>query len=62
MATERAAPAVGAEQPFLTDVQTLRARARTHIEEGAVTETYALDSELVVRILNAMALAKASSR
>ena len=40
------------EKPFLSDVNTLRARAREHIEEGAVTETYALDSKLVVKILN----------
>ncbi|HET8905308.1 MAG TPA: ferritin-like domain-containing protein [Saccharospirillum sp.] len=39
-------------QPFLTDVKTLRERARKHIEEGAVTEGYTADRENVVRILN----------
>ena len=27
-----------ANHPFVTDMQTLRARARHHIEQGAVTE------------------------
>ena len=37
---------------FLTDIQTLRKRARQHIEKGAVTEGYTADRETVVRILN----------
>mgnify|MGYP000094199620 CR=1 FL=1 len=28
------------DQPFLTDIKTLRARARKHIEDGAVTAGY----------------------
>jgi bacterioferritin len=40
------------KQPFLTDIQTLRARARQHIEQGAVTPGYAADRETVVKILN----------
>jgi bacterioferritin len=36
----------------LTDVQTLRDRARKHIDEGAVTEGYAADRETVLRLLN----------
>lgn len=39
-------------QPFLTDVKTLRERARRHIEEGAVTEGYTADRENVINILN----------
>lgn len=39
-------------KPFLTDVMTLRERARRHIEQGAVTPAYAADRETVVRILN----------
>jgi bacterioferritin len=39
-------------KPFLTDIKTLRSRARKHIEEGAVTADYALDREQVVGILN----------
>jgi bacterioferritin len=37
---------------FLTDVKTLRERARKHIEAGAVTEGYKADRETVNRILN----------
>jgi bacterioferritin len=40
------------KQPFLTDIQTLRQRARQHIEKGAVTEGYRADRETVIRILN----------
>jgi bacterioferritin len=39
--------------PFLTDVATLRARAREHIEEGAVTSDYGLDRAQVCKVLNA---------
>jgi bacterioferritin len=41
-----------AESPFLTDVKTLRARARQHIEQGAITPGYAADRDTVIRILN----------
>ena len=40
------------EQPFLTDVKTLRARARQHIADGAVTEDYGGDTETAVKLLN----------
>ena len=40
------------DQPFLTDVQTLRARARAHIENGAVTAGYLAQRETVVKLLN----------
>src|SRR5213595_2571929 len=40
------------EKPFLTDVQELRRRARQHIEEGAVTDTYRADRDTVIKILN----------
>ncbi len=39
-------------QPFLTDIQTLRARARKHIEDGAVTVGYKADRETVIKLLN----------
>lgn len=39
-------------KPFLTDIQTLRQRARAHIEHGAVTEGYSADRATVIRILN----------
>lgn len=37
---------------FLTDIKTLRARARLHISEGAVTQDYGLDANQAVKILN----------
>ena len=36
----------------LTDTKTLRARARQHVEEGAVTTGYAADREAVIKLLN----------
>ena len=36
----------------LTDVATLRQRARQHVEEGAVTHSYTADREEVLRLLN----------
>lgn len=38
---------------FLTDVATLRARARQHIEAGAVTEDYGIKAAAAVELLNA---------
>jgi len=40
------------DAPFLTDVATLRKRAREHIEQGAVTSSYALDADTVCKVLN----------
>lgn len=40
------------EQPFLTDIQTLRERARKHIEDGAITAGYRADRETVIKLLN----------
>jgi len=36
----------------LTDIQTLRKRARQHIDEGAVTSGYAADRKAVIKLLN----------
>jgi bacterioferritin len=41
-----------ADKPFLTDIKTLRERARQHIENGAVTEGYSADRETVIKLLN----------
>src|ERR1700741_2221775 len=41
-----------ADKPFLTDIKTLRDRARQHIENGAVTDGYTADRETVVKLLN----------
>src|SRR5215472_15193975 len=40
------------KKPFLTDVKTLRARARKHIEQGAVTASYKADRATVIKLLN----------
>jgi bacterioferritin len=37
---------------FFTDVATLRRRARQHIEEGAITDSYSADREKVTSLLN----------
>ena len=51
---ERAPQASAAQpnRPFLSDVQTLRQRARQAIEEGAVTQGYEADRQVVCRVLN----------
>jgi bacterioferritin len=41
-----------ASTPFITDVQTLRDRARKHIEQGAVTDGYKVDLPTVLKLLN----------
>src|SRR5262245_57860806 len=41
-----------AESSFLTDVKTLRERARQHILEGPVTAGYAADRATVLKLLN----------
>ena len=41
-----------ANKPFLTDIKTLRERARRHIEQGAITEGYSADRETVIKVLN----------
>jgi bacterioferritin len=40
------------EGPFLSDVRSLRERARKHIENGAVIENYRGDRAQVVKLLN----------
>jgi bacterioferritin len=40
------------EESTLTDIRTLRERARKHLNEGAVTEGYSLDLDLVMKLLN----------
>ncbi len=45
--------AADARQPFLSDIQTLRDRARRHIEQGAIVEgEYRADARQVCDILN----------
>ena len=40
-------------KPFLTDVATLRQRARQNMDSGAVTANYGADPKVVVEVLNA---------
>ena len=42
----------GGGQPFLSDIQELRRRAREHIAQGAVTPGYQADRGTVVKLLN----------
>jgi bacterioferritin len=44
--------AAKAEESFLTDIKTLRERARKHIEDGAITAGYRADRETVIKLLN----------
>ena len=37
---------------FLSDIQTLRTRARAQIEEGPITESYGADRDRVISVLN----------
>ena len=41
-------------KPFLTDVKTLRERARKHLEGGAVTDTYKGDVKKTIAILQSV--------
>lgn len=50
--TDVTGAAVPASRPFLSDIQTLRDRARRHIEDGAVTDEYAGDRQTICKILN----------
>src|SRR3954471_16721839 len=43
---------------FLTDVQTLRQRAREHIEKGPITDAYGADRERVIQVLNEVVAAE----
>jgi bacterioferritin len=43
---------VAKDKPFLTDVKTIRARARQHIQQGAVTAGYRADRTTVIKLLN----------
>jgi bacterioferritin len=43
-----------ATMPFLTDIKTLRDRARQHLDQGAVTETYEGDVGKTIEILQSV--------
>jgi bacterioferritin len=52
--SEAAATGTRRQKPFLSDVRTLRDRARQHISEGAVTPTYHGDVRQTIEILQAV--------
>ena len=41
-----------AAKPFLSDIQSIRRRAREHIARGAVTDSYKADRQIVLKLLN----------
>jgi bacterioferritin len=49
---EHKSPDTDASQPFLSDIQELRRRAREHIESGAVTPSYDANRAVVLQVLN----------
>ena len=49
---DTSASTAGSKAPFLTDIKTLRDRARKHIDEGSVTAGYAADRDTVLKLLN----------
>jgi bacterioferritin len=40
------------KQPFVSDIKTIRKRARQHIEQGAVTSGYRAKRDTVIKLLN----------
>jgi bacterioferritin len=40
------------KEPFRLDLENIKRRAREHMSEGAVTETYGADREAVIKVLN----------
>jgi bacterioferritin len=47
-------PQSASAQPFLSDVKTLRERARQHIEQGAITQSYGGDVRQAIEILQSV--------
>jgi bacterioferritin len=43
---------IDTSMPAMTDINTLRARARQNVEEGAVTAGYGADREAIIKLLN----------
>jgi bacterioferritin len=41
-----------AARPFLSDIETIRRRARQHIEKGPITDNYRADVQTVLKLLN----------
>ena len=43
---------MAAKQPFVSDIKAIRKRARSHIEDGAMTAGYSADRKTVIKVLN----------
>ena len=52
MDSKQATARSAVDTPFLSDVKALRQRARQHIEAGAVTSNYGVDSKKLCEVLN----------
>ncbi len=52
MAANQQAKQVAGDAAALSDVATLRRRAREHIEEGAITPSYPEDRQKIIQLLN----------
>ena len=52
--TNPTSPASATAQPFLTDVKTLRERARRNIEDGGITQSYEGDPKRAIEILQSV--------
>ena len=50
----KAVPNTAPQQPFLTDIRTLRERARKHLDSGGVTSTYKGDVKRTIDILQSV--------
>jgi bacterioferritin len=44
--------AESSDKPFLTDIKEIRRRARANMSDGAVTDSYAGDTEVACKVLN----------
>ena len=40
------------QKGFIEDIQTIRNRAKRHIEQGALTEAYTADRRTILKLLN----------
>lgn len=52
--SQSSAPDASRSKPFLTDVQTLRERARQHLSDGVLTPTYRGDVRQTIEILQSV--------
>ncbi|WP_158936629.1 bacterioferritin [Burkholderia sp. S171] len=51
-APEQSKGPAGKSDPFVLDMEKIRANARQHMDDGSVTSTYGADKEVVLKLLN----------